>query len=217
MKTVSLFAVLFVLASARVAEADELYNNLSAPSINGANTISTSFLNGSNIPQPLAASFSTGASAFNFNSLTVALSGQAPTIGDVFLLGDASNSPGAVLGGFTEDIPLGPTVSDITFGTPANPFPSFTLTPNTRYWIELSISTSASWAFTTDTSGTGVAGEFSAYRPVSSLPWIVSPNTVGPLQMQVAGTTATPEPSSFLLLASALSGLAAFRRRKKIA
>lgn len=214
MKTWCLFAVLFVLAFAHVAKADDLFNNLSAtPS--GIQSVSNSFLTNASTLQPLAASFSTGASAFDFNSLTVALSGPAPTVAEVFFLSDASNSPGAVLGGFSEPIPLGPTVADITF---IHPF-SFTLAPNTRYWIELSIFTNAYWSVTLDTSGIGVAGEFTASQFNYPSPvWLVVPNTVGPYQMEVAGTT-VPEPSSFLLLASGLSGLAAvaFWRRKKIA
>ena len=97
MKGLRFFASLVALAFAPVAKADDLYNNLSAPS-NGAQTASNSFLNPLTVTaQPLAASFSTGASAFDFTSLTAALNG-ASQIFDVFLLSDASNSPGAVLG-----------------------------------------------------------------------------------------------------------------------
>lgn len=208
MKTVSLFAVLFVLAFAHVAKADDLFNNLSAtPS--GIFSISNSFLTPSFTLQPLAASFSTGASAFDFNSLTVALSGT-PQIADVFLLSDASNSPGAVLGGFTDALPLAPTVSDIPFPQPF----SFTLAPNTRYWIELSLATNAYWSVTLDTSGIGVAGEFTASQfSLPSPTWLVVPNTVGPYQMEVAGTT-VPEPPSVILLATGLAALFAFMRER---
>lgn len=207
MKRLCLSVVLFVLVFAPAARADDLYNNLSATSTGtvGASTGDSG---------PLADSFSTGANPFDFNSLTVALSGlNTGDIVTVSLLSDASNSPGPVLEAFDSDLFLSSTVTDLTFGSGAAPAPSYSymLAPNTRYWIELSLNALGAelgnWSYSIDTSGTGVAGEYSASQPnfsVGDHTWFVVPNSVGPFQMEVAGTT-VPEPPSVILLATGLA------------
>lgn len=211
MKGLCLFAALFVLAFAHVAKADDLYNNLSATS---HGTVPF----GSTIG-PLADSFSTGASAFNFNSLTVALAGPIQTVVTAVLLSDASNSPGAlleVIGILGQAVPSS-TVLDATIGVPGTPVPSYTLAPNTRYWIEVTGGFGGAWSFSLDT-GIGVAGEYSASQPNFSVgidTWFVVPNSVGPFQMEVAGTT-VPEPSTIILLGTGLLGLAGMTWRKKL-
>ena len=94
------------------------------------------------------------------------------------------------------------------------------LTANARYWIELSTSdqSSAEWWWTTNTTGTGVLGEY----------WLnnysggVIPNAGGsgfiasPYEMRVLAST-VPLPAALPLFASGLGamGLLGWRRKRK--
>jgi hypothetical protein len=202
-KKVLVLIALVGLASVGAGRADTLFDNLGgAP--NGADPTG-------NLWGPLADSFSTGSSAFDFNSLTVILTGT-PSAGTTtaYLLSDSSATPGSVLeeiGAISESgLSAGPTLYALST--------SYILSPDTNYWIELtSEDNSASWQWSLDTSGTGVAGGFFAnFQGGDS--WLVFPNDNGPYQMQVAGTTAVSEPSSLVLLIAGLAVVLylAFRR-----
>lgn len=203
------FLVVAILAFICVSQgrADVLYDNLGAtPS--GTDPVAGDF-------GPLADSFSTGASPFDFTSLTVLLDGTAST-GTVtaYLLADSSTNPGPVLEtiGVIDESALTATPTDYTLNT------SFSLSPDTRYWIELTDSDgAANWNWSSDVSGPGVASEFFANDDGTGSPRVFPNNPGGPYQMEVSGSlAAVPEPRTIsLLLAAGLLGLAFLRARVK--
>jgi hypothetical protein len=85
------------------------------------------------------------------------------------------------------------------FDLPGDYFSFFNdaLNPDTRYWIVVGGPTSAQWAYATDSSGIGVAGQ----------PWGVSSgsNASGPFQMEVLATV--PEASTWAMMLVGLAGL----------
>jgi hypothetical protein len=203
-KKVLLLGVLIGLASLGSARADTLYNNLGATGT-GADPVGSDW-------GPLADSFSTGSSPFDFTSLTVILSGT-PSSGTTtaYLLSDSSTNPGSILetiGTFDEaSLTSGPGL--FTLNT------SYVLSPDTRYWIELtSDDNNANWQWSLDTSGPGVAGEFvGSFQGSGS--WQVFSSANGPYQMEVTGTQVSrvPEPSTLLLLVAGLAALLWFTAR----
>jgi hypothetical protein len=191
----------FVLVG--TTRADELFDNLGNVGT-GADPTGSDW-------GPLADSFSTGSSAFDFNSLTVILSGTASTGSTTaYLLSDSSTSPGSVL----EEIG---TISESGLSNAPSLFSlstSFILAPNTTYWIELtSGDNNTDWQWTLDPSGVGTAGQSFANFEGSG-DWNVFSEVNGPYQMAVAGKS-VPEPSSvYLLLGGLLAiGCIGFRRR----
>lgn len=196
--TVAAVAMLGILPS--VAHGDTLFDNLSATP-GGDDFIGSSYSYG-----PLADSFTTGASSFSFDSLSLVLNALSPGDGDSFtisLLSDNSTSPGSVLETFA-------TVSDSSLSTSYATYTftgsSYTLAPSTTYWIELSSpDSSANWFWTLDDTGTGVAGE-SFY--IAQQGGVYS-DTDGPYLMAIPGVevTSTPEAGMFITLAFGLGAL----------
>jgi hypothetical protein len=197
---IALVGLVFVGAG----RADSLFDNLgAAPS--GADSTGNAW-------GPLADSFSTGSSAFDLTSLTVALTGT-PSGGTTtaFLLSDSATTPGSILEeiGSISEAGLSGAPGFYALST------SYVLSPDTRYWIELtSDDNSANWDWSFDTSGTGVAGQFLANFQGGD-EWFVFPDDNGPYQMNVSGTNEVPEPSSIVLLFAGLTAIlcVAFRRR----
>jgi hypothetical protein len=197
------------------ARADLVYSNISATSSGSENV-------GNSANGPLANSFSTGASDVNLVDVQLLLYGtnQGGSI-QVDLLSNFSkiskigsagvNVPGTVLtniGTLNESsLSSSPSVYTFTLDTP------YALSADTRYWIQLSdCSLGANWATSDDTSGFGVAGEFSTDNNGLYV------NADGsPFQMEVDVTGASaPEPSSYLLFGLTLAGggFLAWRRRR---
>jgi hypothetical protein len=160
----------------------------------------------------LGASFSTGSASVILGDVSVLIQDDVPSDGGTFqisLLSDASTSPGATLAASANlpdsNLSTGFTLQTVDFGT--------SLAANTRYWIQLSSTstTGLGWSYTNDFSGTGVANEF----------WYdegVNPNSGGPYQMEVStSAAATPEPSTWAMLLVGFAGLgyAGYSRSRK--
>jgi len=157
------------------------------------------------------ASFSTGAQSGTLSKVVVVLSGDNTSSGtiDVGLYSnDIGDVPGALATsiGTIQDTGLAGTPTPFGVSLTSNPL----LAAGTRYWIGLTSSTtSAICSYSIDSSGAGVANEFYSQSAGSS-----SPNSTGPLLMEVDMTpSAVPEPATFLFGATALASMALYRRR----
>jgi len=214
---VSLKCLVFTaLVLANSAKANVIYDNLEAIAV-GAEPVAT-WRGG-----PLYASFSSSASAEELTGVQLALSGYysgsgAVTVG---LYSDSSTAPGALIAplGIVSYSQLTGAIEDYTLSLWANPV----LTASTRYWIGLSDPVnlySASWAYSYDISGTGVAGEyFKNAKGVFANSSMFSGN--GPytwaFQMKLStGSSSVPVPdtvSTVYLLGLGFAGLVGLRRK----
>ena len=115
----------------------------------------------------------------------------------VGLYADNDTAAGSLIAdlGTVSDSSLTGSVSLIEVILTADPV----LSSDTRYWIGLSGTTAAYWAWTIDTSGPGVNGEY--YADVEGT---FPTNPFGGYQMEVE-INSTPEPSTLFLGASALA------------
>jgi hypothetical protein len=161
---------------------------------------------------PLYDSFSTGADSGPISSVSFLLSGDNTDGGTISanLYADNSDTVGGLISalGTISDASLTGGLSVVNLPLGSNP----SLNTGTRYWIGLSTSASATrWAWTTDTSGTGVNGEFfqNSFGTFPNIPQ-------GGYQMQVA-LASVPEPSTFVLEMIALAALGVFARRRRLA
>jgi len=216
--SVSLFAVAYH------GKADELFDNLGAAPCCVGPVVSR---------YPYGDSFSTGASAFDFDSVTVMLTADegippADLTITALLFGDSSTSPGSLLEtiGTLNESAVAPGQSQgHTFASAA----PYLLAPHTRYWIELTSNETASsngffyvgWLLSPTLSGTvGTSGQYWYADQGEPPPLVFADGTNGgPMLMEVSGTTAAsaPEPSTFAfaLLGAALACLGLRNRFNK--
>jgi len=125
------------------------------------------------------------------------------------LLSDNSNSPGTLV---TQLATFNNTSLPTNGSFQLFDFPglSVSLSPNTRYWIDLATVLGTTpitvWSTSSDLSGTGVANE---YYSVGFSPGFPNTQSPGPFQMKVtaSSTQAVPEPST---MPFAILGFAAF-------
>lgn len=204
--------VAVLLGCAGQTLASTLYNNLNEPTLT-----SYSIYTGG----PLADSFSTGASTTLIDvEVLLELQGSAVGSVQVSLLANHTSdndpsSPGFYLTsiGSIDDTSLyggaTPTVYTFTLTTP------YALSADTRYWIELSSSDSsnANWAYDSDDSGVGVAGEYYYFYSGGTYS-----NTSGPYQMEV-DASAISEPATITMLGISVATFACYgwwRRRQPV-
>lgn len=156
---------------------------------------------------PLDDSFTSGA-AGQITDLQLMLSGDQTSSGsvDVGLYGDNSTTPGELIAvlGIVYDSALSDTPAIYDIALTAFPL----LTDDTLYWVGLSGTTTAAWAYDYDESGIGVADEFFSNQIG------VFSNDNDPYQMSVTeGVSTVPEPSTCLLIVVGIGVLALLRRR----
>ena len=197
MKFLQLLCLAGALASALTADSI-IYDNIDESSAGS---------DGVDFVGPLDNSFTSGA-AGQIAGLQLMLSGDQTSSGgvDVGLYADNSTAPGELIAvlGIVSDSALSdtPAIYDITLTA----FPL--LTDDTLYWVGLSGTTTAEWAYDYNDSGIGVAGEFFANQIG------VFSNNNDPYQMSVSeGGSVAPEPSSSILIVVGVGVLTLLRRR----
>jgi hypothetical protein len=198
-KSIALIAALCT-GGAGAAQAYIIYDNLGAVT-SGTDPVG-SF-------GPLSDSFTTLGQAVPVANLEFLLDGT-PTSGGFFqinLLSDNSGAPGSLIAS------SGP-VTDALLNTMLTPHGATcfcNLAADTRYWLQIADagSTSANWAWSLDTSGPGVAGEF--FANVDG----VFPNVDGAYQMEVSVAGTVPEPATWALTLAGFGGLGAVLRSRR--
>jgi len=171
-----------------------------------------------------AQTFTTTASDYVLDLLTVRLYNNAATAGDMVVsIYDATGAggrPGSLVRNviFQEVADLGTSLSDTTRVArifAADPYPSRVLSPSTTYYVVIKGSGitggTGKWTWTNTNTGTGVSGSVSSYSTDGST-W-GAPQATVPLQLQV---TAVPEPSGLALAAIAGSGAMGWRQRARV-
>jgi len=122
--------------------AEVLSNNLSNP-VSGTQTASGSTL--------IAASFKTGASAYNLDSVTLLLANPSPGQVAVSIHSDASGQPGQLVATLTSPANLSSSATPTTFT--AN---GVMLAANSTYWVALrSLSGTFDWSWSSNNTGEG--------------------------------------------------------------
>jgi hypothetical protein len=196
----SLICAFFVaLPGAKWVRAEAIYDNLAAETIEADEVTQWG---------PLASSFSTGDSPLLLESVAVKLKLEKIAAGHTTLdlLADDSTSPGLVLQtiGTLDDALLTSAATDYGFNLTTPEL----LSPNTRYWLQLSSDDGAlaEWAFTFDTGGPGVADQF--FWNANGL----QQSSDGPYQMRIAGSV--PEPATAFVSILGIFFLSARSRRR---
>jgi hypothetical protein len=207
-------------------------------SLNGAASFAATTIFGS----PLAATFTTGASAarvdvalslssiylegpYPGDSYTVSLDGGIPLSGLSF---DPANGLMSPIGAFVQA--WEPVIKSVTFpltGLPSIPtverydqFSDVSLNPNSLYWIEVSTADSGdaavAWGITGDVSGPGVAVNYLESDLTNEAFFLNKGVDPWPFddafQMEIEGT---PEPSTWIMMALGFAGLCFFARRAR--
>jgi len=199
MRVLASIAGIFLVCS--LAQASTIYSNIAAEPTDSDHVRAFG---------PLYDSFSTDSAGGRLSELKLMLSVDNPDstrILRIVLFADDSGSPGsriARLGTVAESaLTILPDVYDVDLTT--HPL----LAPNTRYWIGLRRGPNTLWAWSADTSGTGVGSEF-----FSNTDGTFSNNPGGPYQMSVSTSAdvSVPEPQSVVLLSISIVAFGVLRR-----
>lgn len=197
-------AVCIVPMLASALHGNAIYDNTGAAT-DGADCVDFTTCGTGPDSEQLYDSFTSGGTPEQLVELNLILSGDPTSSGVVQagLYSDNSTEPGALIAdlGSLSDSVLSDQVAEYDVTLAVTP----SLAANTRYWIGLSGTTTAEWAWSLDTSGPGVAGEF--YENPSG----TFPSSDGAYQMSVI-VTETPEPASILLIAAGAGLLGLLRR-----
>lgn len=178
------FAFVLALSLTSTASADVVFDNLSQTAL-GSTPLTA-------LP---GASFTT-LSGTGYLTVTLGLTGSGAVTARLY--NDAGNKPGTTL--------YSTMVTSVT--SPTFSFPSYSVSPLTRYWIMLT-GAGVRWVNSPSSSnGTGVKNEF-VYLYGHSYANTVS----GPDKMLVNITSVTPEPSTYLLLCISLGAVGIVRRK----
>lgn len=200
-RAVSLLA--FSLMSALVMHADTISSNLSNVTT-GVEAASGSAW--------LTASFGTGSSSSNLSSVTLLLSNPTTGVAEVDLYSNSLLQPGSLVGTLTSPGSYSTSLSNTTFSSNG-----LALSANSTYWIVLkALSGEFDWAWTTDSSGTGVGfqGVWGISTDAGST-WFTY--AVYPTQFSVVTTAAAavPEPSTaWLAVGGLLIGVVALYKKQ---
>ena len=186
------------------ANALDLFNNINV----SINDIDSAVVSG-----PLFDSFSTGANSAPGFSATLSLAVGDPASGGNFqisFLSDSFGVPGSVFG---TTGPLSDSLLNLS-PTPLQVFCGCAVTANTRYWVELSDvgNSTVGWTIPTDSSGTGVAGEF-----FISAGLLYADSVYPPYQMQISvnGGGGVPEPATWAMMILGIGAVGAAMRNQR--
>ncbi len=190
----------FVFATAGAVQATTLYDNLSYTTGDTASASGASWL---------AQALTTDASSYVLQSVTLLLSADAAP--SVSIYADNGGEPGSSIGSLTLSSSYSSSLSNVIFTSTG-----MTLSANTTYWVVLSDSSTANWAWTTSNSGSGSAfSTTSAQTDDAGSTWFTF--DAYPYQMNVSDTVAAvPLPAGLPLFMSALAGMTLIGRRKTV-
>jgi hypothetical protein len=183
MKALAGFALLGLLPAG--ATADTLTDNLANASAGTEAAIGADWI---------TASFGTGATAYDLNSVTLLLATPTPGLVELDIYSDGGLQPGSLVGSLTATDAITGSLSDITFTTN-----DITLSANSTYWAVLKAASGEyDWSWTADDSGAGIGfqdqwGESSD----AGVTWFTYSGF--PTQLSVEAT-AVPEPGAGALL-----------------
>lgn len=189
-----------LLGTALTLCADTLSDNLTQPT-DGTDAITGDLWS--------AAGFSTPSSAYTLTSVTLLMDQYAPGAAELALFSDSNDMPGSLLGMLQSPASYSPSPSAAIFE--GN---SLSLAANTNYWVVLWVPSGGfDWAFAATSTGSG-SGFNSLWSSSfdGGATWATFATLPYQMSVQADATTATPEPTTTLLLAVGAGILFAFTK-----
>jgi hypothetical protein len=163
---------------------------------------------------PLYDSFTSGLDPFSqtIGEADFRFQGAGP-VSITLLSNNADNTPGEVLDSSSFQASPPPDDPSSLYVQEFYPLLPWSLSPDTRYWIELSSLSDLAWSYAS-APGLGTADEFWA----DSSGVFLNGSGIGPFQMDLGTGTAglIPEPATWFLMAVGFAGLAMLRLRMRL-